>query len=210
MNRENRIKRDAVILSMRQEGHSMKDIADTLGTTFGIVSVVCRKNGLGGKLATVEEEKRFCKRCGAVFYCDKKKGRTFCSKACQVKDARQRMKTNEINLTAESEIYAREMVARIGGWEYVDGYTGSDGWANIRHLECGEVVRKSWVAIRKQSNLVCRVCERRKAEQIREAQRAKAEAAKAERYEKAGSVHRRDNSYQVLHCLWKRFHRRRK
>lgn len=52
------------------------------------------------------------------------------------------------------------MLAKCGDeWEYVNGYTGSDGFMNIRHKECGTVVRKSCVTIRKGRSLICEHCE---------------------------------------------------
>lgn len=185
MKREYRILRDQKIVELRREGHSMKTIADELQTTFGIVSNVCRKNGLGGAAENQKQKERFCRECGAVFYCAEwNSRREFCSKACQAKAARRRQGTNDLNLTAESEIYAAEQVAKHKGWEYVDGYTGSDGWVNIRHLECGAVVRKSMVSVRKGYNLSCPECARRKKEERERALDEEREAKAQERHEK--------------------------
>lgn len=185
MKREYRILRDQKIVELRREGYSMKTIADELQTTFGIVADVCRKNGLGGKAENHKQKERFCRECGAVFYCAEWNSyRVYCSKACQAKASRRRQGTNDLNLTAESEIYAAEQVARHEGWEYVDGYTGSDGWVNIRHLECGAVVKKSMVAVRKGNKLSCPECIRRKAEEREQALAEEKEAAKKERFEK--------------------------
>lgn len=185
MKREYRILRDQKIVEMRREGHSMKTIADQLQTTTGVVSSVCRKNGLGGKAENHKQKERFCRECGAVFYCAEwNSRREFCSKACQAKAARRRQGTNDLNLTAESEIYAAEQVARHEGWEYVDGYTGSDGWVNIRHLECGAVVRKSMVSVRQGNSLKCPECARRKTERREQALAEEREAKAKERHEK--------------------------
>ena len=185
MKREYRILRDQKIVELRREGNSMRAIADELQTTFGIVSNVCRKNGLGGAAENQKQKERFCRECGTVFYCAEWNSyREFCSKACQAKAGRRRQGTNDLNLTAESEIYAAEQVAKHKGWEYVDGYTGSDGWVNIRHLECGAVVRKSMVSVRKGYNLSCPECARRKKEERERALAEEREAKAQERHEK--------------------------
>lgn len=58
------------------------------------------------------------------------------------------------------------MLAKCGDeWEYVDGYTGSDGFMNIRHKACGTVVRKSCVTIRKGRSLICEYCDKKAREQ---------------------------------------------
>lgn len=184
MKREYRILRDQKIVELRREGYSMQTIADQLQTTTAIVSSVCRKNGLGGKAENHKQKERFCRECGAVFYCAEWNSyREFCSKACQAKAARRRQGTNDLNLTAESEIYAAEQVARHEGWEYVDGYTGSDGWVNIRHLECGAVVKKSMVSVRKGNNLSCPECARRRRAE-KEKERKAREAVNRERRRK--------------------------
>lgn len=184
MNRADRAKRNERILELRREGHSMKVIARDLGLTLGIVSAVCRDNGLGGEAELVKKE-RFCRECGTAFYCDELNTyKVFCSKECQAKDARRRMSAGAINITAESEIYAAEQVAKHEGWEYVDGYTGSDGWVNIRHLECGAVVRKSMVAVRQRNNLSCPECEKRRKEEREQTLAEERQAKEKERFEK--------------------------
>lgn len=36
---------------------------------------------------------------------------------------------------------------RIPGFEYVGGYTGTDGYADIRCKTCGEIIKRSWATI---------------------------------------------------------------
>ena len=184
MKREYRILRDQKIVELRREGHSMRTIADELQTTFSIVSSVCRKNGLGGKRAT-KQVKRICKECGSVFYCDQERAfKQYCSKACQVVNSRKRQGTDALKVTQESEAHAAEQVAKHEGWEYVDGYNGSDGWVNIRHLECGAVIRKSMVAVRHGCNLSCPECARQKKEEREQALAEERETKSKERHEK--------------------------
>ena len=48
-------------------------------------------------------------------------------------------------------------------WEYVEGYTGCDGYAYLRHIPCGVVARKSLERFRrKNANITCPYCEAQK------------------------------------------------
>ena len=175
MKREEREVRDKRILELRRDGYGFKMIAEEVGTTTGVVTYVCQKNDLGGKRAT-KQLKRICKECGSVFYCDQGHAfKLYCSKACQVANNRKRQGTDALRVTPESEAHAAEQVAKHEGWEYVGGYTGSDGWVNIRHLECGAVVRKSMVTVRQGNRLSCPECARRKKEELERAKEAKKE-----------------------------------
>lgn len=67
------------------------------------------------------------------------------------------------------------------GFEYVDGYTGSEGSCNVRCMKCGAVYKKSCISIRHADHfLVCENCneinkQRRKAEKQRASEIAKIE-----------------------------------
>lgn len=184
MKREEREVRDKRILELRRDGYGFKMIAEEVGTTTGVVTYVCQKNDLGGKRAT-KQLKRICKECGSVFYCDQGHAfKLYCSKACQVANNRKRQGTDALKVTPESEAHAAEQVAMHDGWEYVDGYTGSDGWVNIRHLECGAVVRKSMVTVRQGNRLRCPECARRKTERREQALAEEREAKAKERKER--------------------------
>ena len=86
--------------------------------------------------------------------------------------------------TARMETHAEELVSRHDGWKYVGGYTGIDGWADIKHLECGTVMRKSVVSIRKSNTLRCPECEKRKKEEREQTLAEEREAKAKERHEK--------------------------
>lgn len=67
------------------------------------------------------------------------------------------------------------------GFEYVDGYTGSEGSCNVRCVKCGTVCKKSCISIRHADHfLVCENCneinkQRRKVEKQRASEIAKIE-----------------------------------
>lgn len=57
------------------------------------------------------------------------------------------------------------------GFEYVGGYTDSNGYVNLRCPECGTVIKRTWNAVRKiargyQKTIICPICvENKKAEE---------------------------------------------
>lgn len=88
---------------------------------------------------------------------------------------------------------ARIVSERIPDFEYVGGYTGTDGYADIRCKTCGEIIKRSWVTIR-HGKATCDICEARrieKAKQERETKRiAAAEEKERIRKEKAAEKQR--------------------
>ena len=74
---------------------------------------------------------------------------------------------------------------RLPSFEYVGGYTGTDGTADIRCLKCGTVITRSMISIR-HSNIKCRECERIKSEKRKEQKRLdaieRAEEKKRQRF----------------------------
>lgn len=66
-------------------------------------------------------------------------------------------------------------------WEYIDGRHSSDGMMKIRHRQCGSVVDKSAISIRKSQTLICPTCAEKERQ---ERQRIRAEEAERRRQEK--------------------------
>lgn len=98
------------------------------------------------------EEKRICKCCGAEFTANKAKVKLYCSIKCQHKACRKLQ-------TEANEKNAIDMVARCGDeWEYVGGYTGSEGQMIVRHKPCGTEMSKSSQTVRKGRQLICKHC----------------------------------------------------
>lgn len=67
---------------------------------------------------------------------------------------------------AEEARRADVVRTRCDGYEYAGNYTGSDGTADIRCVECGEVRTLSWISIRHGGRCVgpCPACEKNKRE----------------------------------------------
>lgn len=109
-------------------------------------------------------EKRIgrCVVCGSQFETTSLT-RKYCGQKCQ--HIACRTPQNEVD-----EAKAIKMVARCGSeWEYVGGYTGSEGHMIVRHIPCGTEAIKSSQTVRKGRKLICPCCsaenaEKRKAE----------------------------------------------
>lgn len=82
-------KRDENIIDMRRQGFSMNQIAQQIGENVCVISAVCRKNGVGGAIAT-KKEMRTCKRCGGTFEAFCGSNQLYCSKTCQKSDEHER------------------------------------------------------------------------------------------------------------------------
>lgn len=67
------------------------------------------------------------------------------------------------------------------GFEYVDGYTGSEGFCNVRCMKCGTVYKKSCISIRHADQfLVCENCNEINKRNREEEKRKASEAAERE------------------------------
>lgn len=141
---------------MREEGKTVKEIADALRMTKGGVYAIIRKFDIQLKETTAT---RICGWCGNQFTYNKAKNgnKKYCCEECQRKAGR--------TLTKPNDDVAKDLVKRVGDeWEYAGGYTGSDGFMNIKHKPCGSVIRKSCVSIRKSKHIKCNCCIRTEAE----------------------------------------------
>lgn len=127
--------------------------------------------------------KKVCKVCGAefdAFRADVK----YCCRKCQ-------NIANRIPKTKPDEKNAINLITtRADDWEYIGGYTGSEGSLVIRHKPCGFTTRKSAVTIRHGKKLKCMICEVAERKAKREAnQKAKERAREAEQFRKIKPVH---------------------
>lgn len=92
------------------------------------------------------------------------------------------------------------------GFEYVGNYTGSDGFADIKCLKCGETFRRSCISIRHKDNIQCPVCKEREA-QINKARKEAEKEAERKRREYLSRVRKyekeKDNLYQTSFAFCK-------
>ena len=141
------------ILSYRKEGFSAREISRKIGVGYKTVYRVCEKYGA----EFTENEKLAAK------------------KANHVALAKKQRKTDAEFSFFFSNIY--------DDWEYIDGYSGTDGYANIRCLKCGTIIKKSAVSIRHRRNLKCQECQKRYLQKIQEEKDAKRKLRQGRRRE---------------------------
>lgn len=92
---------------------------------------------------------RKCTICGKDFECHKKLSNTkIVCRECTIEKQREEGKQNFIKRLAE----------RYPNFEYVKGYTNSDGWVNIRCKKCGTMKLVKAQIIRSKKNTVCQEC----------------------------------------------------
>lgn len=101
-------------------------------------------------------EKRICEWCGKE-YDVSKWNQKYCCTVCKRKASHER---NKANINADENVAIRMLSNCSNEWEYVGGYSGSNGSMVIRHF-CGYTTRRSCVSIRHNHKIRCMVCEYR-------------------------------------------------
>lgn len=163
------------IAELRRQGKSTREIGHIVGMTGSGVSAVVNRLGLKDVELKPETEQRTCRECGKVFTVSKHSNKVYCSHQCKVAGTHgAKVNADDNEVDAMLKRYANE-------WEYIGGYTGSDGTTVIRH-RCGYTTRKSMVTIRHRGDsmrcLVCEQRERAERKALEEEQKRKAEAVR--------------------------------
>jgi len=118
MNKKDREKRNAEIVSMRKNGASMSEIAEHCGLTQSGVHSVCKRYGVAG----VRSNRR-----------------------ATVQEYRNQYTTGAFDREANAIRYINE---RTPEFEYAGNFTGLDGYVDLKCKTCGTVMRKSFVTVR--------------------------------------------------------------
>lgn len=169
--------RNAKILELRQQEFTVKEIADALGITEGIVSVICRSNGYGGVI-----------RSGWS-------GEWTESQLRGIEKAHQKARE-------QGESRYRELLESYG-IEYLGGYTNSDGYVKVRYPNCGHISELSCTTLRQRSGLIpCSVCISEDYER-REAERAKQKVIEREVKEQARKIAEEEKAREREQKRWK-------
>lgn len=127
-----------------------------------------------------------CLQCGAEFCTDHPRKR-FCSKQCANKYHRKPK-------TLLDDSVAKEILSRHNSdWEYVGGYTGSEGTMDVKHIPCGTVTTKTCTTVR-HNKIRCDVCDA-----IERAEQAKQRAVEQERQKEIEKEVRRFNKPTKKH-----------
>lgn len=89
---------------------------------------------------------------------------------CTVTDAKKRMGIKLCKGKASEDEVAEMVRLKQPEWEYVDGYTGSDGRMNIRHKVCGMVTDASSITVRQVKTVRCKYCEEKRRTELKQEQ----------------------------------------
>ena len=180
------------IQRLRDAGLTYEQIAHVLSMDTKYVARLCCLMGINQYADT---EKRHCLYCGKEFEAPKTSNKLYCCEAHRKKVSVGRAKNNP---KADDSHVAEMVRTHAPGWEYVGGYTGSDGTAEIRHKTCGATMTKPVVTIRHGKKLFCARCDELE-RQAKEKAAAEARAkAKAERHAKAIENQRKRRAEMAL------------
>lgn len=142
------------IAALRMQGKSSAEIAKIVGMTSSGVMAVINQLGLKDVELRPEMETRQCALCGAEFDVPVYSNKRFCSEEHQRKFSRKPKREAD-------DTIAKNVLAGFDDWEYIGGYTGSEGSAVVRH-RCGYTTRKSMVTLRHNGDgCKCFLCEKR-------------------------------------------------
>ncbi len=163
-------KKAVIVAKMRSEGKLVSEIASELGMTKGGVQSLIKRNSIPLKAKT---EIRVCGICGKEFETSEHSNKKYCCIECQ-------RKANRTPQGELDESKAIEALEKHSDWEYIGGYTGSEGSMIIRHKPCGFTTRKSSISVRhtngKPNGLRCLLCEQRERAQKEKQRRRSIEA----------------------------------
>lgn len=144
------------VYQLRKQGKCSVEIAEALGKPVKAVYQCATSIGL----PFTDEEKRQSKLLGHI-----KQANTLCGgEEARIERQRQYIEENH------------------PGWSYVSGFVASDGFMQLLHSSCGNVIEKSAVTVRHNHGLlVCPFCEEKKKEE-REAERRQEELEREKRF----------------------------
>ena len=177
----------AKCIELALEGRSVEEIVHAIGVhSPSYVYVVLKPLGIKIRAKELTRERmRKCKAEGRtmaevaeIFGVSRQTVQMACKgiapqKPCVIISEEQREKQRNDIKTVESII-----AERLDGFEYAGNYTGTNGTADIRCLECGTVITRSWVAIR-HGKVECKICKgaeikKRQEQRARERERKQA------------------------------------
>lgn len=101
-------------------------------------------------------------------------------------------------LKSDNEV-ALFISGRCTGFEYAGNYTGADGRADVRCKQCGTVINRSMISIRK-NHFGCPTCNQKKREQRQaELKKKRAERRRTENANESRRFHR-SSQIEILFC----------
>jgi len=167
------------VIALYWQGYSAKDVAEMLGRNRGTVNQIWRKANLPRQLTPLQrtvkelrEEGNCCVEIAEKTGLDPSQirhivdaiGMPFAEDEVRRSIALGKQKAVAIqhgSLDERVEKQRQFVEDNYPGWEYVDGFTASDGFMTLRHKPCGTVVKKSSVTIRHKKGIKCPICAER-------------------------------------------------
>lgn len=143
------------VRQLRMCGMTVKEIANELGVKPEAVTSTIHLHAIPSYRT---EETRICETCGKEFTTLSGSNQKYCCEKCQRK-ANRKLATNP-----DDENAIKALAKYNEDWQYVGGYTGSDGFMDVMHIPCGTVATKSVVTVR-HNKIRCDVCEAKEREQ---------------------------------------------
>ena len=143
------------VRQLRMCGMTVKEIANELGVKPEAVTSIIYLHAIPSYRT---EETRICETCGKEFTTLSGSNQKYCCEKCQRK-ANRKLATNP-----DDENAIKALAKYNEDWQYVGGYTGSDGFMDVMHIPCGTVATKSVVTVR-HNKIRCDVCSAKESEE---------------------------------------------
>lgn len=143
--------RNLEIVRLRHDGKSMSEIAEMYGLTNSAVSCICKRYGVSGKIS---------------------------NRTAPIKNPRNQYTNGVFDREANA---IKCITERAPNFEYVGGFTNTDGFVDVRCKTCGTVLHKSLVTIRHR-HATCEECLRRESAKKQEEQVREREACEREKW----------------------------
>lgn len=195
-----------MVIKLRKSGMTYNEIAKSMNMkNSSWVCQVCRENGCGGTASWKDKKHEAMREYKAQGHTNGEVALLFgvsigasqqICKGIAPQLARPQEYRNGYSGIDKDTIGRKLIEERAPEYEYVGGYTASDGFVDIRCKACGAVLRKSCVTIR-HGKTTCENCKRIETEQ-REKQR-KIEADK-EKWLKVGKRRAEQLSFSTCEC----------
>lgn len=209
MNTKNLQKR-AEVIELRKSGLSFKQIAQQMGyknANPSYVRKICQENGLDMTIAQKHEAMREYKAQGHShkevaehFGVNEQTSVNICKGIAPQKDRKPKQYSNGWNHEKQEANAIRIIEERAPSFEYVGGYTKTEGFVYIRCKTCGAVLHKSFVSIR-HGRATCENC-KRIASEAREQQKERERQIEAEKkaWQRISEVKSKQLSFSVCEC----------
>ena len=206
MNTKN-LKKRAEVIELRKSGLSFKQIAQQMGyknANPSYVRKICQENGLDMTIAQKHEAMREYKAQGHShkevaehFGVSKATSIKACKGVSPQKDRKPKQYSNGWNHEKQEANAIRIIEERAPMFEYVGGFTNTDGFVDVRCKTCGAVIHKSFVSIR-HGKARCDNCERIAFEE-KEKQKERDRKIDAEKkaWEQAGKAKAKQLSFSI-------------